>query len=513
MGIDLGTTNSALAYVDTQEPAAANDAPLICVFEVPQLVVEGEVRALPALPSFLYFVDPHELAHDNLSLPWDARPNPVAGVLAREQGALVPGRQVSSAKSWLSLASVDRTAKILPWGASNVEQACSPVEASARYLAHLRDAWNYRFAAGREDADELRFERQEIVLTVPASFDEEARELTVEAARDAGIENLTLLEEPLAAFYAWIVAHRHELKRQLKDNQLVLICDVGGGTSDFSLIRVRIIEREVRFERTATGEHLLLGGDNVDLALVRRLEAKLASAHLTLRQRNALQRQCCAAKERLLSDLTIDRVPITLLGSGRAVIGNALATELTREEVVETLVEGFLPVTAPDDLPARDRRIALRELGLPYASEPAITKHLAQFLAQAATAMHSDQGEGERAEQRVAEQIAGQTSQPAAHLIRPDAILFNGGFFAPDITRERVVEAVAHWFREKGKRWRPKVIVNEHPESAVAVGAAYYAQVRLGEGMRISGGSARGYYIGVQAGACSRRRMKCKPSA
>jgi len=481
IGIDLGTTNSAVAYIDTQE-ATTGDTPIIHVFQIPQLVAEGEIGELPTLPSFLYFADEHDLAPGSLRLPWDEQPKSVVGVLAREQGALVPGRQVSSAKSWLCHSAVDRMAKLLPWGADQPEQACSPVEASARYLAHMRDAWNYAVAAGN---DELRFERQEIVLTVPASFDEEARELTVQAARNGGLEKLTLLEEPLAAFYAWIVSHRRSLKRQLKDNYLVLICDVGGGTTDFSLIRVRIVDGQVQFERTAIGEHLLLGGDNVDLALARRVEEKLNNLKLTLRQHNALRRQCCAAKERLLGDATVDRVPITILGSGRSVIGGALSTELTREDVEETLINGFLPLTAPDDLPSRDRRTGLRELGLPYQSEPAITKHLAAFLRSTFDA------------ERRTSNVERRTSE----MSRPDAILFNGGFFAPAITRERIVEAVSGWFQEEGKRWRPKVLSNQSPETAVAIGAAYYGQARRGGGVRIGGGSARAYYIGVQTGA------------
>ena len=272
-----------------------------------------------------------------------------------------------------------------------------------------------------------------------------------------------------------------------------LICDVGGGTTDFSLIRVRIINKEVQFERTSIGEHLLLGGDNVDLALARRIEEKLGNPRLSLRQHNALRRQCCAAKEKLLGDQAIKRVPITILGTGRSLIGSTLSTELTRQEVVEVLAEGFLPLTRPDDLPARDRRTGLRELGLPYASEPAITKHLAQFLTQAAIAMGSEQ---------LDPHYTTHHSSLITHhfpMARPDAILFNGGFFAPELTRERIVDAISGWFKEQGKRWRPKVLSNEMPETAVAVGAAYYGQVRRGGGLRISGGSARGYYIGVQA--------------
>ncbi|HZB46662.1 MAG TPA: Hsp70 family protein, partial [Pyrinomonadaceae bacterium] len=319
IGIDLGTTNSAVAYVDTQERGTKGGAAPVRVFEVPQFVAEGELRALPSLPSFLYFATENEFAAGGARLPWEAADaGAVVGVFAREQGALVPGRQVSSAKSWLCLSSVDRTADILPWGAQPEERSCSPVAASATYLAHLRDAWNHSMAQGGDGAaaDDLRFERQTIVLTVPASFDEEARELTVEAARAAGLENLTLLEEPLAAFYSWIAAHRTALKRQLKDGQLVLVCDVGGGTTDFSLIRVSVEGKEVGFERTAIGEHLLLGGDNVDLALARRVEEKLGSPRLTARQQQSLRRQCCAAKEKLLSDASVGRVPVTVLGGG-----------------------------------------------------------------------------------------------------------------------------------------------------------------------------------------------------
>ena len=514
IGIDLGTTNSAVAYVDTQEPVTG-DTPPIHVFDIPQLIAEGEVDAVPTLPSFLYFANEQD-APGSMRLPWEDRPDAVVGVFAREQGALVPGRQVTSAKSWLCHDAVDRTARILPWGAEHTEQACSPVEATTRYLAHLRDAWNHAMAAGD---DELRFERQDIVLTVPASFDEEARELTVKAARDAGFQKLTLLEEPLAAFYAWIVARRRSLKRYLNDGDLVLICDVGGGTTDFSLIRVQIVGGEIKFERTAIGEHLLLGGDNVDLALARRVMEKLGNPKLSLRQQNALRRQCCAAKEKLLSDGRLKRVPVNILGAGRSVVGGTLSAELTRQEVEEALIDGFLPLTGPGDLPARERRTGLRELGLPYASEPAITKHLAAFLAKSdedsrrgdgATGRRGDRvterlGDGETAgsEDKMNRPVAPSPRRPLAdsQMVRPDAILFNGGFFAPSVTRERVVETVASWFRRKGKQWQPKVLSNEAPDSAVAVGAAYYGHVRKSGGLRVSGGSARAYYVGVQTGA------------
>src|SRR5215475_10012493 len=458
IGIDLGTTNSAVAYVDTQEPIMG-DTPPIHVFNVTQLIAEGEVGAVPTLPSFLYFANEQD-APGSLRLPWEERPKSVVGLFAREQGALVPDRQVTSAKSWLCHDAVDRTAKILPWGAEHAEQACSPVEASTHYLAHLRDAWNHTMAAGN---DELRFERQEIVLTVPASFDEEARELTVKAARDAGFQKLTLLEEPLAAFYAWIVTRRRYLKRYVKDGDLVLICDVGGGTTDFSLIRVQITGGEIKFERTAIGEHLLLGGDNVDLALARRVMEKLDNPKLSLRQQNALRRQCCAAKEKLFSDGRLKRVPVNVLGAGRAVVGGTLSAELTRQEVEEALIDGFLPLTDPGELPARERRSGLRELGLPYASEPAITKHLAAFLTKSGEwGVETERQRDRETERQRDRETEGQRERgterghypsvppslrpsvpPSSTPVRPDAILFNGGFFAPAVTRDRVVETVA----------------------------------------------------------------------
>jgi molecular chaperone DnaK (HSP70) len=489
IGIDLGTTNSVAAYIDTQGVADAGSA--IRVFPIPQLVGRGEVQTRPALPSFLYFPTEDELSAGAVSATWDEDPPMVTGVLAREQGTLVPGRQVSSAKSWLSYPGVDRRAKILPAQAEPPQPMISPVEASARYLMHLRDAWN---GAIGTDA-ETRFEQQEIVLTVPASFDEESRELTVEAANSAGLDKLTLLEEPLAAFYAWIEANRHGqasgspshpyLARDgngedLPDGELILICDIGGGTTDFSLVRARSVNGELQFERTAIGEHLLLGGDNLDFALARHVEKKLKDIKLTLRQRYALRRACCASKERLLSDLSLERVPVTVLGSGRAVIGQALSIDLAREEVLQILTAGFLPITAPDEMPAHGLPTGLRELGLPYASDPAITKHLAEFLTQAAVAMN-----GSSANQR---------------MVRPDTVLFNGGFFAPAMTRDRIVEAISAWFGGVQSGWRPKLLNNEVVESAVARGAAYYGRVRRGTGLRVRAGSARTYYIGLRSG-------------
>ncbi len=365
---------------------------------------------------------------------------------------------------------VDRTAALLPWDAEGAPKL-SAVDASMHLLAHLRDAWNHDHAS---IDDALRLERQPIVLTVPASFDEEARELTVQAARGAGFEQLVLLEEPLAALYAWLARHRGALPSLFGDGALILVCDVGGGTTDFSLIRAALEDGELAFERIAIGEHLLLGGDNLDLALAVLVEQKLQNAgRLSLTQRQSLRRKCSAAKERLLADSDAESVTITILGSGRGVVGGGMSAELTRAEVFEALLNGFLPITAADDLPSRDRRVGLRELGLPYETEPAITRHLAAFLSRVAATI-------------------------GTAFARPDAVLFNGGFFVPALARERVLEALVQWFGDK-----PRVLENERPESAVAIGAAFYGRLRDGPShsrrLLIRAGSGRAYYIGVQS--------------
>jgi molecular chaperone DnaK (HSP70) len=484
IGIDLGTTNSAVAFVDTRESANETDSSGIRVFEVAQLTRPGEVRAVPLLPSFLYFPTEDEVSSGIVSLPWEEHPSSIVGMMARDRGALVPGRQVSSAKSWLGQSAIDRTANILPREAEPPEPMVSPVEASARYLMHLRNAWNHAMTAEVATNPQQLFENQEIVLTVPASFDQEARELTVEAAREAGLQNLTLLEEPLAAFYAWVAEHQNVLGEHLRDGEFVLICDIGGGTSDFSLVRAHVQGRNVEFERTAIGEHLLLGGENLDLALARRVERKLTTK-LSLRQRHALRLMCSAAKERLLSEENTDRLPINILGGGRGVVGQMLSSELCRDEVAELITSGFLPLTTPDEMPLRTRAAGLREIGLPYATDPAITKHLAAFLKQAAMAM----GAGENSRSHVDDRL---------QMARPDAVLFNGGFCIPAIARERITEAIANWFGAGGG-WRPKILRNEVMSSAVAIGAAYYGRVRRGAGLRVKAGSAWTYYIGMRS--------------
>src|SRR5262245_37442064 len=446
VGIDLGTTNSALACIDERE-AEDRDFPPVHIFETPQLVAPGKVEARRTLPSFLFLEEGQPI-----------------GVYAREQGALAPTKLVHSAKSWLSNPDVDRTAKILPWDSQEAGRVLSPVEVSARLLAKFREAW--------EQAKGLPLAAQDIVLTVPASFDEEARELTVMAANDAGLPKLTLLEEPAAAFYSWIANNFAQSRKLLFDGQIVLVCDVGGGTSDFSLIRVSREGDLVNFTRTSVGKHLLLGGDNLDLTLTWLVETKLG-AQLSIRQRSGLRRQCSAAKERLLNDPHLKSVEITVLGSGATLIGKSLKTEILREEALELALEGFLPMSERGEAPKDEKRSLFRELGLPYVSDPAVTRHLNAFLEQAGQA--------------------------------PDAILFNGGFFIPEILRERVADVVFSWY---GKR--PEILENSELDLAVARGAAYYSYVRsTGSGVLVRGGLPRTYYIALSEAREGKFKAAC----
>src|SRR5512140_1661777 len=447
IGIDLGTTNSALAYIDERE-AEDRDFPPLHIFETPQMVAPGRVEPRRTLPSFLFLEEGQPV-----------------GVYAREQGALVPTRLVHSAKSWLSNPDVDRTAKILPWDSQETGRVLSPVEVSSRFIAKFREEW--------DRAKGTKLAEQDIVLTVPASFDEEARELTVMAVREAGIEKLTLLEEPAAAFYSWIANDLARSQKSLRDAQTVLVCDVGGGTSDFTLIRVTREGDRVDFTRTAVGKHLLLGGDNLDLTLAWLVESKLGK-QLSIRQRSALRRQCAAAKEKLLSDPNLKSVEITVLGGGSSLVGGTLKTEILREEVLELALDGFLPACELADKPQEDASSPYREMGLPLVADPAVTRHLAAFL-----------------------ESAGNT--------RPDAILFNGGFFIPEILRQRVADVMEHWYGH-----RPVIFENRDLDLAVAVGAAYYSYVRsTGAGLLVRGGLPRAYFIGLAGSDGDSLRAMC----
>ncbi len=473
VGIDLGTTNSALAYVDSAASEKDKDAGKPLLLHIPQVVAPGQVEDRPLLPSFLYLPRPGEVPAGSLKLPWAADRDYAAGEYARKQGGLVETRLVSSAKSWLCHSGVDRKAPILPFKAGEGDRRISPLEASTLYLRHLAEAWNLRMAG---DKPELRLENQDVVLTVPASFDPSARELTVEAARAAGLEHVTLLEEPQAAFYAWIEQSGEGWREQVKVGDVALICDVGGGTTDFSLIAVAEDAGKLVLTRVAVGDHILLGGDNMDLKLAYFLSQQFAarSIKLDLGQMLMLRHSVRDAKERLFADKNLTTAPVTVLGRGSKVIGGTIKGELTREDLDRELIDAFFPKAPADAVPRQQRSVGFQEIGLPYASDASITTHLAHFLAR-----HGDE-------------LARHRGGPP----RPTAVLFNGGVFKAPVFRERVVSALNSW--GQGSDEPVKVLPSADLDLGVARGAAYYAMVRRGKGIRIRGGTARTYYVGVE---------------
>ena len=481
VGIDLGTTNSALAY---SEFGAESQNPRIDINVIPQLVNPNEVADRTLLPSFLYIAGDLDFPKGSLSLPWDAEPKVVIGELARKRGAENPGRLVSSAKSWLSYAAANRTAPILPWQAPEEVSKLSPVEVSSRYLEHLRTAWDMRHAARGTDH---ALAAQDVLLTVPASFDEEARELTRRAAEQAGLERVTLLEEPQAAFYAWLESQGEGWRKRIKVGDLVLVCDVGGGTTDFSLISVSEEKGDLALKRVAVGDHILLGGDNMDLALARLLQQKLEAEgqRIDTYQLQALWHHCRSAKEYLFEHHKSQKQDVTLLGKGRKLVGSTVKTELLREDLNRVLVEGFFPKVRSDEMPARQRRIGFQELGLPYAADAAITKHLARFLSQ--QVQNSPE--------------IGNIRRGRSGLACPTHVLFNGGVMKADVLRGRLIEVLNSWLTEEGFETLGAANVLDAPdlEHAVARGAAYYGRARRGKGVRIRSGVSRTYYIGIES--------------
>ncbi len=479
VGIDLGTTNTALAY----RPLAAEDTATPTVFEIPQLVRPGEVAPRTLLPSFLYLPHPAELPSGATALPWRGDAPEIVGELGRALGALTPVRLVSSAKSWLSHPALDRRAASLPSGSPSEVPKVSPLDASARYLEHLRAAWGHAVAQG--DAA-LALEEQEITLTVPASFDAVARELTVEAARKAGLGEVTLLEEPQAALYAWVDAMGERWRKELRPGDLVLVVDVGGGTTDLSLIAVVERDGDLGLERVAVGDHILLGGDNMDLALAHALAGKLErdGRKLDRWQLLALTHGAREAKEVLFADRSRGAHPVTVPGRGSSLVGGAVRTELTRDELLGALVDGFFPEVPASARPAAQRRMGLTTLGLPYAADPAVTRHLAAFLARHRAAITEESAPGLR--------LAGKG------FLHPTAVLFNGGVMRARELEARVLEVVGGWVEAEGGE-RPRRLPESDPDLAVALGAAIYGRVRAGQGIRIRGGTARAYYVGVEA--------------
>jgi hypothetical protein len=481
VGIDLGTTNSALACCDA---ADAEEESRIEVRSIPQLVNPSEVAERTLLPSFLYIPGEFDFPKGSLALPWEPEPKFVIGELARKRGAESPNRLVASAKSWLSYAALNRTAPILPWQAPEEVAKLSPVEASSQFLKYLRTVWDSGEARGQRG---LALAEQDILLTVPASFDEEARELTRRAAEQAGFPHVTLLEEPLAAFYAWLASQGDAWRRRIKVGDLVLVCDVGGGTTDFSLIMVSEENGDLTLKRVAVGDHILLGGDNMDLALARVLQQRLEASgtRVDTWQLHSLWHQCRIAKEKLFESPKTQNRPITLLGKGTKLVGGTIKTELTREDLDQVLVEGFFPKIASGELPARQRRVGFQELGLPYAADPAITKHLARFLS----------------EQVRNSPEAAAIRRGSSGLACPTHILFNGGVMKAALLRNRVVEVVNSWLRQEGfgALGVEQVLEARDLEHAVSRGAVYYGKARRGHGVRIRSGASRTYYLGIES--------------
>jgi len=477
IGIDLGTTNSAVSYVDV---TALNDdtsmgkkhrekKSLVKVFNVPQLTGHGEFTKNPVLPSFLYIPGKYDISKEVLKHPWKKRQDFFAGGFARDHGSKIPSRLVSSAKSWLCNDQADRRSKILPWGSEGFEKV-SPVTATSEYLLHIRSAWNHFV----KDEDKF-IENQFVVITVPASFNESARDLTMEAVKKAGFaSSVVLLEEPLAAFYSWLINHEDDWQNQVKADDLILVCDVGGGTTDFSLIVLKESEGTPRFERIAVGDHLILGGDNIDLALAKKVASKFKSGtQLSSDKWKTLCHRCREAKEKILDDKE-SSVRITIKGEGRSLISGTLAADLTRDEVEEILLNDFYPYVESKGGLTIDKGKEITDFGLPLEKESAVTRHIIQFL--------------EHHKKNIQENLS---KEPV-----PDFILFNGGTLKPSFAQERICKAIGKWFGSNESKF-PQILENFNPELAVGLGASYYGLVKQGQGVRVGSGSPRSYYIGV----------------
>ncbi len=478
IGIDLGTTHCALSYVDLH--ASEGENTVYGVLDIPQLTGPGTVEGGALLPSFLYLPHESELAEGDLNLPWSSTQGFAVGEFARARGALTPIRLVSSAKSWLCHPGVDRRAAILPHDAPPEVARVSPLEASTRYLTHVRQAWDH----AHPDAP---LAQQDVTVTIPASFDPAARELTAEAARAAGFDHLTLLEEPQAALYHWIQASAGNWRKAVKPGDIILVIDVGGGTSDFSLITVLERDGLLELHRVAVGDHILLGGDNMDLTLAHVVARKLSAEGKTLDpwQMRALTYACRSAKEALLSDATLASQSIVVPSRGSKLIGGSIRTELTQDEVRHTILEGFFPAVEAAARPVTRTRSGLTQLGLPYAQDAGVTRHLAALLGRQAGATAELEG------------FAGPVNHEASFL-HPTAVLLNGGVFKSDVLAERTLGTLNTWLA--GEQAAPaRLLTGADMDLAVARGAAYYGYVRRGQGVRIRGGTAQAYYVAIES--------------
>ena len=479
VGIDLGTTHCVLAQGD---PSAGLGEQAVHLLDVPQLQAAGEVVQRQLLPSFLYVPGEHELPAESTELPWGESGLGIVGEMARRRSADVPDRVVHSAKSWLCHEGVDRRMPFLPRTPAEMERRVSPVEASAAYLEHIRRAWDHLVARGDPA---LALAAQDLVVTVPASFGEVARQLTAEAARAAGLPDVRLVEEPQAAFYAWLAGLGTEIDRELEGLNLILVVDVGGGTTDLTLIRVHHGDDTPELERVAVGEHLMLGGDNMDLALAALVESRIGDQRLDGRRWQALRQSCRMARETLLAERGPDTASVVIPGRGSALIGGQLRVELQRQEVIDSVLEGFFPAVAADAEVTRRKGLGLREWGLPYTHDTAVTRHVAAFL----TRYRAESGD-------------------TAPL---DGILLNGGVLNPPLVSRRLLDVIGGWTREG--QTSPRLLTTDSLDLAVALGAAYYGLVRRGRGIRIVSGLAHPVYLGLEKRRKKKGRKRLRQAA
>ncbi|ARP38441.1 Hsp70 family protein [Vibrio syngnathi] len=489
VGIDLGTTHCVLSYIDT-----TNEDARVEVMQIPQLTAPGTVETRSQLGSFLYQPHEHEMNAGSRVLPWSSEPKALVGAIARNLGSKTPIRLVASAKSWLCHGGVNRRDAFLPAGSPEEVEKVSPLKTTELYLEHLKDAWNHA-------NPEHQLADQDVTITVPASFDPAARDLTAEAARNVGFTHLTLLEEPQAALYSWIDNSNDTWRDEVNVGDIVLVVDIGGGTTDLSLVEVTQDEGNLSLNRIAVGEHILLGGDNMDLALAYRLKMKLAQEGKELApwQVQAMTHACRDAKEALLNDAELQSVPIVVPSRGSKLLGATLKTELTQQEVQQTLVDGFFPQVAVTDHPVQKTRGALTQMGLPYAQDAGITRHIAAFLSKQANALS---GNSEAAQQdfNPFANMPGMpgTEAPAADFIKPTAVLFNGGVLKSNLLADRLSDTINEWLINADAEFA-KQLSGLDLDLAVASGASYYGAVRRGQGVRIRGGIASSYYVGIES--------------
>jgi hypothetical protein len=478
-GIDLGTTNSAIAITDLESDRTE-------IVDVTQILGPNQVGERPTLPSAVYIPHQDEFPENAFRLPWETEAGDatIIGQFARDHGARVPDRLVTSAKSWLSNLHIDARQRSLPWNSDIDEEKLSAFDCSRRYLQHLKEGFLY---AERIKGKDWNLSEGVIVLAVPASFDEVARNLTAEAADAAGLGKVTLLEEPQAAFYAWISQAAKEWRTQVGPGDIVLVCDLGGGTADFSLIAVTESDGVLELERISVGEHILLGGDNMDLALAYTLKAQLEAEGKSIDawQLLALVHAAGRAKVTLFDDPSLAEARITVPSRGSSLFAGAVSTSLDRATLERVVLEGFFPMTGLADFPQEARNVGLRELGLPYASDPAVSRHLARFLERSLVNVKAS----ESLTRLVGARAKSQT------LLSPTAVLFNGGVFNAAPIRRRVRDLLASWTQGNPVR----ELGGDQLDLAVAKGASLYGRNRVtGKGVRIKAGTARSYYIGLE---------------